>query len=155
MPQLDLVTFLIQISVIMFFGWGFFWAVLSLILPQYIHLNTSKKRLWFYLNKLIFKINFFSLLSYVHMITALSFFSKGMLIKGVLFKNLIKNFSKNFLKNLKMKKNIFKLIEIFFFKKIFLLNNSSIKKNLICIVGQKYKLNFFCKKNLTDRKSVV
>jgi len=43
MPQLDLLTLSIQVSVMIFYGWGVFVIILNLILPQYFILNHSKK----------------------------------------------------------------------------------------------------------------
>ena len=72
MPQLDLLTFSIQISVTFFFGWGLFLTFVNLVLPQYLIINLAQKYLWKYLNNLISRIKLFAYLSYVHLLGALS-----------------------------------------------------------------------------------
>ena len=119
---------------------GLFVILLNLILPQYLVLNYSKKLFWFYLNDLIIKIKFFFNLAYVHAIIASTFFVKSMLKKIKTIKLFIDSFSKKYLKFFKL--NFTSFIKIFFYKNIFLLNNNSLKKNLINTFGQKYKLNF-------------
>ena len=72
MPQLDLLTLSLQISVTFFFGWGLFLSLVNFLLPQYLIVNLAKKYLWRYLNDLLSKMKLFAYLSYAHLLGALS-----------------------------------------------------------------------------------
>jgi len=149
MPQLDLLTLSVQVSAIIFFSWGLLITMLNLILPQYLLLNHSKKLLWFYLNNLIVKVKYYAFLTYGHAILALDIFVKSLLQKVLLLKPLIGNFTKIVFKRLRQKKVLLSFLKVFFYEKLFFLNDNSIKKNTINSFGQKHKLNFFFKKNST------
>ena len=149
MPQLDLLTLSVQVSAIIFFSWGLLITMLNLILPQYLLLNHSKKLLWFYLNNLIVKVKYYAFLTYGHAILALDIFVKSLLQKVLLLKPLIGNFTKIVFKRLRQKKVLLSFLKVFFYEKLFFLNDNSIKKNSINSFGQKHKLNFFFKKNST------
>ena len=149
MPQLDLLTLSVQVSAIIFFSWGLLITMLNLILPQYLVLNHSKKLLWFYLNNLIVKVKYYAFLTYAHGVVAFDSFVKSLLQKVNLLKTLIGNFTKLVFKRLRKRKILFAFLKVFFFEKLFFLNDNSIKKNSINTFGQKYKLNFFFKKNST------
>jgi len=143
MPQLDLLTLSVQVSAIIFFSWGLLITMLNLILPQYLLLNHSKKLLWFYLNNLIVKVKYYAFLTYGHAILALDIFVKSLLQKVLLLKPLIGNFTKIVFKRLRQKKVLLSFLKVFFYEKLFFLNDNSIKKNSINSFGQKHKLNFF------------
>ena len=142
MPQLDLLTLSVQISAIIFFSWGLLITMLNLILPQYLVLNHSKKLLWFYLNNLIVKVKYYAFLTYAHGVVAFDSFVKSLLQKVNLLKTLIGNFTKLVFKRLRKRKILFAFLKVFFFEKLFFLNDNSIKKNSINTFGQKYKLSF-------------
>ena len=148
MPQLDLLTFSIQISVMFFFGWNLLSTIINLILPQYILTNFIKIKLWFYLNSVIIFTKFYNFIIYADLISYLTHYIKKITLK-IKFIKLISN---NFYKNMKIKKRFFKFQNLFFklysFKKINLLNNNVFLKEYLIILGQSTKLNFFFKKSL-------
>jgi len=127
MPQLDLLTLSVQVSAILFFSWGLLITMLNLILPQYLVLNHSKKLLWFYLNNLIVKVKYYAFLTYAHGVVAFDSFVNFLLQKVSLLKTLIGNFTKLVFKRFRKKTVLFSFLKIFFYEKIFFLNDNSIK----------------------------
>ena len=135
MPQLDILIFSLQISIIFFLGWSVYILLSSLILSQYLSYNLFKKIFWF---NIISLINFSKLSltqSFIHLINLSSQLLN--LIVGFLdfYKLGATVFTTSFLKRI-LKNNFYKI-------KIIFLNLISYENKF----GEKCYFNFLILKN--------
>ena len=146
MPQLDFLTFGIQITLIIVFGWVLVHFITKRVLPSYIHFNEIRKLLWLGLGSSVSSFKFYSYLTFLHLI---NIYTKQVSLTTLILDTsnfCVEFFSgtllKSFIKIYFTKKNIF--IKINFYKNIFFG-----KINLLSNFGQKNKLNFLILKNST------
>lgn len=120
MPQLDVITLSIQISVIFFVSYNIYFLIIYIIMPQYLALNKSQFIFWKTLTRLVMLFKFSMFLSCIQLFllgSRLSKFHKAFSkkIKG-LGKCMISNFLRFVLKKRKFAR-LFIVLQIFSFLK--------------------------------------
>jgi len=113
MPQLDFITFGIQIALMFFFSWTIFRLFSKRVLPAYLHYNKTRYILWTQLDIFCIRYKFYTVLNLLHII---SIFTKYVKILSLFLNTL--NFYTGFFSrtnlntflNLFLKKNTFIII---------------------------------------------
>ena len=124
MPQLDFLTFCIQIALILFFSWNVQNYFVSKILPSYLSYNQPRKMLWEHIESFSIRYKFYSTLTFLHVLNIFTKQVKSMgliistsnLFTGFFSRVFLKTFLKPFRK-IGTSKNIF--IKIFLYNSIF------------------------------------
>ena len=140
MPQLDFLTFSLQVGIILWVFWSLYLSIVSLILPQYLLIDNSKKHLWVELKSYLVLVKSYSMNTFFEFIC---FTNKMLEILSLYLKNLkfLRTFlTYNFLKLILKSYTLEKFLEILNFSNINLIDNT---------FGQKNKLNFLLIKNST------
>lgn len=132
MPQLDFITFFLQIALMFFLSWNIQSFIMKKILPSNIHYNINRKYLWEQMSSFIIKYKFISVLFFLHIICSFTEVVKKIILILNTSNLFIGSFSRTVLmislkslSKLARKKNFF--VNINFYNRIFLLKLSNYK----------------------------
>ena len=141
MPQLDLLTFSLQVGIIFWLSWSLYLVLSTLILSQYLSYNLFKKLDWISIVDFLINMKYHSVSSYLHLLNINTRYIKFFFN----FLNFYKIFTSKLMKTLRkfLRLNLRKYLNSFFVMFSFL-NLISFEHNF----GQKYNLNFLLIRNL-------
>lgn len=128
MPQLDFLTFNLQVSMILFIFINLFLVGKNILIPQYLSFNKIQSFLWKRLILFIILFKFLSFLSFLH------FLIEGSKVSKFIFLMIKKiNFLKELITN--------KFLKFIFNKKKIFLLNINIYKNLFIFIKKEHLYN--------------